>query len=116
MSQTYAASDCIAAIGGTRADKSHEQHMETLIQAYLIFGDRSLVRGDLWAEHDVHDAWSHAKDKLFRVQTVLERLEAAKAEKNHVLSLRMKEAINDDILDLINYAAFMYRHLNGMKP
>jgi hypothetical protein len=112
---THSATDESAALAALCLpyDTGMVQHMEVLYEALRIYNERSKTRGELWARFDVHDSFAHARSKLARICVLLQQ--------NYVINtpkgVAELEVLNDEIIDLINYAAFMYRHVNpGLKP
>lgn len=100
------------------------QQLEVLTAALDIYDERGRVRGETWAEFDHHDCIHHLSSKLARLKNAAqilaglptkfvtdEELAAADERRDELVS-----AMEDDALDVINYAAFLVRHLTGRKP
>lgn len=86
------------------------QHLNVLTNALSIYDERSRERGELWAQFDEHDSFHHARSKLARIGAMLQ-------DGSYKTDLEMRSKLNDEILDLINYVVFLYRHVNpGWKP
>jgi hypothetical protein len=99
---------------GMRATPEMIQHLTVIHKALHIYNQRSKTRGELWARFDVHDSFAHARSKLARIGAMLQHAELNPTTPRTTAEL---EVLNDEIIDLINYAAFMYRHVNpGLKP
>lgn len=78
-------------------------------QALVIYEERSDLRGEVWAEFGPEDALMHCESKVARIKAGLSLIEGPNAD-------RVREAVIDDVLDLVNYAGFLHRHLTGDKP
>jgi hypothetical protein len=100
----------------TRSERSTEQHEQVLQEALNIFKQRSTVRGDLWAQFDLNDALHHCRDKLARCEAYASALQGPPRDFPTPERDQFTEAMKDDLLDLINYTVFTYRHLTGAKP
>lgn len=104
---------------------SNGQQLEVLAAAMDIYEERSRVRGETWAEFDYHDCIHHLRSKLARLQNaaqLLARLGATSGDpavdpdETRDRYDELVDAMEDDALDVINYAAFLVRHLTGRKP
>jgi hypothetical protein len=94
--------------------ESERQQFDVMVRAFEIFRERSIVRGDLWAKFTSLDAFQNMESKMARIQHGRQRLEEIDdLHKDHHVLL---ESVVDDALDLINYATFLIRHLEGSKP
>lgn len=91
------------------------QHLNVLTNALSIYDERSRERGELWAQFDEHDSFHHARSKLARIGAMLQ--DGSYKDKDKLEMIEMRSKLNDEILDLINYVVFLYRHVNpGWKP
>ncbi len=93
------------------ATTSEGQQFDVLVRAFEIFRERSHVRGDLWKDFHVKDAQHHISSKQARISKAIERADSG------VLGLTEFEIeVVDDALDIINYAAFIVRHVEKLYP
>jgi DNA-binding SARP family transcriptional activator len=79
------------------------------LKAMRIFVDREEVHHSLWAEFDEGDAAHHMRSKLMRIQHALSFIDLPD-NPDRIYN------VMDDALDLMNYTAFLMRHLLGWKP
>lgn len=114
-----------ADILGLEPTESMLQQVEVIAEALDIYQERSKVRGETWAEFDHHDCIHHMSSKLARLKNAAQLLAALPvrddlgpgAEVERVERVdALVSAMEDDALDMINYAAFLVRHLTGRKP
>lgn len=91
--------------------KSMNQQVAVMSAALSIYAERGETRGELWARFDPQDAFHHMRSKLARIATLLPPqgtpLPYPEPLTSHLV---------DEGLDLINYVAFMLRHITGEKP
>src|SRR4051812_42477828 len=93
------------------------QQLEVLASALDIYEERSRVRGETWAEFDHHDCIHHLSSKLARLKNAAQLLAGRAAaasrgdEVDETVTDELLSAMEDDALDVINYAAFLVRHL-----
>lgn len=99
--------------GPTRSERSLDQQKHVLQEALGIFVQRSNIRGDLWAQFNSEDSLHHCRSKIARVEAIIKGLDVGRFAGD--VGTAKAEAV-DDLLDLINYAAFTVRHLTGEKP
>lgn len=92
---------------GDGAQRSPSQQVAVFGRCMRIYAERSKVRGELWAEFDVHDALHNVRSKLARAKAAIDG-DISQPQ-------NMSEAL-DSLYDMINYAAFALRHLTGEKP
>lgn len=90
---------------------SEAQQFDVFSRALEVFKERSHVRGDLWAKFDIKDAQTHIASKLARITAAVERYQRGDAGKQAI-----EDAISDDAIDIINYAAFIVRHNEKIYP
>ena len=111
---------------GIPRQERFRQQLEVLATAMDIHVERTEVRGDTWAQFDHHDCIHHMSSKLARIKGAAQQL-AGIPHKSTVMPeqwdgefapLRDKlvDAILDDALDMINYSAFLVRHLTARMP
>lgn len=98
------------------------QQLEVFTSALDIYEERGRVRGETWAEFDHHDCIHHLSSKLARLKNAAQLLAGRSAaasrgdEVDEDVTDELLSAMEDDALDVINYAAFLVRHLTGRKP
>lgn len=92
--------DLFARLGLPHNDENANQQFAVFMKAMRIYVEREGVRGSLWAQFDEHDAFHHMRSKLARIEH----------------SIMNHKATIDDALDLMNYTAFLIRHIYGWKP
>lgn len=98
------------------------QQLEVMAAALDIYQERSRVRGETWAEFDHHDCIHHLNSKLARLRNAAQLLAGRSAaaergdEVDEDVTDELLSAMEDDALDVINYAVFLVRHLTGRKP
>lgn len=86
-------------------------HVLVLARAERIYKDRSKVRGNLWARSDAGSQVRMIEEKVQRATYAL-----ALADRDGSLPESAKAAAVDDLLDIINFAVFAVRHLEGDLP
>lgn len=107
---------------GLEQSEGNFHQLEVLVSALDIYEERSRVRGETWAEFDHHDCIHHLNSKMARLRNAAQLLagrSAAAARGDEVdegVTDELISAMEDDALDVINYAAFLVRHLTGRKP
>lgn len=93
------------------ATESERQQFDVLYRAFEVFRDRNNVRGDLWKDFDIGDPLHHMAGKLARIRKAMERLDSGAIGKQV-----FEDEVADDALDVINYAAFIVRHVEKIYP
>lgn len=97
------------------ASPTEDFQLMHMLQSFDIFVERSKYRGDLWAEFDAEDSLHHCRSKLARIEALVLRTKDPKYNDRPESLAKFKEEALDDIHDLINYAVFTARHLEGQK-
>jgi hypothetical protein len=95
--------------------ESELQQFDVFVRSFEIFKERSVVRGDLWAKFEAKDAFRNMESKMARIGHAGKELEEIGFDSDEKLK-PIEEALVDDALDVINYAAFLIRHIEGNKP
>lgn len=89
---------------------TNEGHKFILQEAYAIFEEKNALRGDMWREFPPSDKLREIQERYRRIMrmyaNVLETQRDIGEDPAHVI-----EAIEEDTLDLINYAVFFIRQL-----
>lgn len=83
--------------------RSNRLQQRVLIDALAIFEERNQLRKDLWAQADPIKNLEMAREKMNRVEIMLEDDDGT-------------TELVDDALDCINYMAFVIRKVTGMVP
>jgi hypothetical protein len=106
--EQYIEDDLSDFLGALRYDnnKTNRSQLNVFIHALFIFQQRQRERGDLWARFDEHDSFHHLRSKVARIGAMLEN-GAYRTDGT------IRSTLNDEILDAINYSAFLWRHVNG---
>lgn len=89
------------------------RHRRTLHRALEIFEERSAVRGDLWANVDPQRLIDMIEEKHRRVNAAMGIMRRAEDEGRQP---QLLEVAVDDLLDIINFAVFAVRHIEGDLP
>lgn len=114
-------------LGVVNLSKSHggdnlRQQLEVMSAALDIYQERGRVRGETWAEFDHHDCIHHLNSKMARLRNAAQLLAGRSAaaargdEVDEEATDELLSAMEDDALDVVNYAVFLVRHLTGRKP
>jgi hypothetical protein len=106
--------DDMIEIHGFDATRSEVQQAKVFDKALKIFHERNATRGDLWARFDEHDAFHHMRSKVARVGAMLDV--KANYDNDPERTFTGVDELIDDAIDLINYTAFLIRHLTDEKP
>jgi hypothetical protein len=98
--------------------ESLEQQMEVLARSLAIYEDRTVTRGETWADEEfgVDDSVHHIRSKVARCEHAIKRIERRLVDNPDADVDVIVDAMLDDLQDIINYAAFGIRHLTGRKP
>lgn len=84
---------------GIAATPDNIEQMQCLAEAMEIYQERERVRGGLWKEAGAKDSAHHLLSKARRVAFAVEH--------------DAPEAVYDDALDAVNYAAFAVRNMRA---
>jgi|1185.fasta_scaffold1748905_2 hypothetical protein len=80
------------------------QHFEVLLDAYQMFRDKSMFRGDMWRRFPTKDKIRELRERVTRIETAANlgqmRPDAARRE------------IRADAIDIINYATFLVKQID----
>lgn len=95
---------------GLPYDKNIQQQFDLFMRAMRIFIEREESRGSLWAKYDEDDALSNMRTKFRRIEHYVESHQRFSSDS------RPHAELMDDALDLLNYTAFLLRHVLGWKP
>lgn len=93
---------------------SLDQQREVFDKAIEIFLERQALYQNNWARFDEGDALHHMQSKLSRLEIMIDDLHGP--EDIAIGESLLKLAILDNALDLINFTAFLIRHITGAKP
>lgn len=92
------------------------KHEAVLERARDIFRERMAVRGDLWATSDVGGQLFMIFEKQRRVDAIMTNIGEQLREPGPAPIDHLKREAVDDLLDIINFAVFAVRHLEGDLP
>lgn len=96
------------------AEDTHEavgQQELVFMDAVAIYRDRHELRGDAWEDFPPDDTLHHIESKLARCKSIVQNLR--RQDLTEERRERLIKAIEDDGLDLINYAGFLVRRYTG---
>lgn len=101
-------------------DVAQAQHLDVLAKSLGIYMERTEVRGELWAEFDEHDSFHHMRSKVARIGVILQDGRYSDTQLIDDPPLinadSLRKTLLDEAYDLINYTAFLIRHITGEKP
>lgn len=86
------------------------EHMDVLMEANRVYKNASCVRGQMWLEFPPSDKIRELRERVTRIEHAYERFEAAD-DCQHEDARRLQDAISEDAIDLINYAAFLVKQI-----
>ena len=82
------------------------EHEDVLRQANDVYKAKSHVRGQLWLTMPPSDKIRELRERVNRIEAAYGRLQSSQASRNEV-----DEAIIEDSIDIINYAAFLIKQI-----
>lgn len=83
-------------------------------EAIMLFRDRNEKYRDLWKQYTPEDHALHIKSKAMRVVQTLRSADGIDVLESVALEA-YRERIEEDAIDLINYAAFLIRSVRGER-
>ena len=83
------------------------QHINVLIEAFDLFRDRSLLRGDMWRKFPARDKVRELRERVTRIETALNMVGYSQT-----LPEGHRAGIRSDAVDIINYAAFLVKQID----
>ena len=92
-------------------------YFDVIKEAYLVHLDRERIRNGLWKEYPAEDQCNQIKVKIDRTLRSLERLKVTPPTTPFEgQMLELKENAIQELYDIINYANFAVRLLEGTAP
>jgi hypothetical protein len=87
-------------------DVDLRNQLGVFIHAQFIHQERTKLRGHIWAQFDEHDAFHHVRSKAARIGAMLQ-------DGSYKTDMEVAAKLREEVLDLINYGAFLFRHVTG---
>lgn len=84
---------------GLKSSENNVAQMQVLVEAMFIYEEREEARGGLWKEAGAKDSAHHLGSKARRITFAVEH--------------NKPDAVVDDGLDAVNYAAFAVRNVRA---
>lgn len=99
--------------GGTDVLKPEDicDYFDVIYDAFGVHVDRERIRDGLWKDYPAEDQCNQIKVKIDRVLRSLERMSGFKGEE--AMPAEFRENVTEELLDIINYANFAIRIVNG---
>jgi hypothetical protein len=87
--------------------EDEEQHLNVLMEAFLLFRDRTGTRGDMWRQFPPSDKVRELRERVTRIETAFVAINRFPDHADGTWA-----TIREDAIDIINYADFLIKQID----
>jgi hypothetical protein len=87
------------------------EHLAVLNRAHRIYVNKSQLRGQMWRDFPPSDKLRELRERVSRLEAGYQQIRFDDPVEPPAAEVVVKEALIEDALDLINYAAFFIKQL-----